>query len=106
MSARPTYPFKGNVNWYYQRIRPEFFHLNDVLFELKVNRAARRELLDAPDAYLAAQGIEGLAVEALKELDITKLNAAGGHPILGWTVILLLRYDKGDTHVHAAAEKR
>ena len=34
----------------------------------------------------------------LREVDIVKLNAAGGHPILGWTVILLLRMDRGDTH--------
>ena len=103
MSAYTPYPFKGNTNWYYKRIEPAAFHFNDVLFQLKIDRAARRALLDDPDAYLTAHEVSGLAAEGLRELDINKLNDAGGHPILGWTVLLLLRYDKGDTHVHAAA---
>jgi hypothetical protein len=99
--AYPPYPFKGQQHWFYQRIEPQAFHFNEVLFALKIDRAARRALLDDPDRFIAEQGLSEAEGAGLKTLDIATLNAAGSHPILGWTVLLLLRFDKGDTHGHA-----
>jgi hypothetical protein len=97
MSAtRTPYPFKGNQFWFYRRIEPEYFHFNEVLYELKADAAARRSLLDDPEAFFRHYELGEQEAEALRENKITKYVAAGGHPILAWTVVLLLRYDKGD----------
>ncbi len=103
MSSSPAkpykpYPFKGRQNWFYNRIEPSYFHLNEVLFDMKSDRAMRLAFLADPDGFGKEHGLGPAEVEALREVDIVKLNAAGGHPILGWTVILLLRMDRGDTH--------
>ena len=97
-TARKPYPFKGQQNWFYNRIAPADFHLNEVMFDMKSDRAMRLAFIADPDAFGAEHQLDAAAVEALREVDINKLNAAGGHPILGWTVILLLRMDRGDTH--------
>lgn len=96
--SRKPYPFKGQQNWFYNRIEPQHFHLNEVLFDLKSDRAMRLEFIADPDAFATKHELDAAALEALREVDIHQLNAAGGHPILGWTVILLIRMDRGDTH--------
>jgi hypothetical protein len=99
---RKPYPFKGQQNWFYNRIEPAHFHLNEVMFDMKSERALRLEFIADPAAFGRKHQLKDDAVEALRDNDIHKLNAAGGHPILGWTVILLLRMDRGDTHGPAA----
>ena len=97
MSAtRTPYPFKGNQFWFYRRIEPQAFHFNEVLFELKADAGLRRAMLDDPDGFFRQHELGEREAEALRENDIVKYVAAGGHPILAWTVVLLLRYDKGD----------
>lgn len=96
--TRKPYPFKGQQYWFYQRIEPAHFHLNEVLFDMKSDRQMRLEFLADPEAFAQKHQLERGALEGLRDVDIVKLNAAGGHPILGWTVILLLRMDRGDTH--------
>lgn len=94
--TRAPYPFKGNQFWFYRRIEPEHFYFNEVLYELKADAALRRALLDDPDAFFRRYDLGENQATALRENDIVKHVAAGGHPILAWTVVLLLRYDKGD----------
>jgi|GEM_PF-2777873 hypothetical protein len=96
MKTRTPYPFKGTKHWFYRRIEPEHFHFNEVLYELKVEAQARRAFLADPDGFCAAHELKPQEAEALKENDIARYVAAGGHPILAWTVVLLLRYDKGE----------
>jgi hypothetical protein len=103
---RKPYPFKGQQNWFYNRIEPAHFHLNEVLFDMKSDRQMRLAFIADPEAFGRTHELGADAVEALREVDIQKLNAAGGHPILGWTVILLLRMDRGDTHGPAPASER
>ncbi len=97
-TTRKPYPFKGQQHWFYNRIEPAHFHLNEVMFEMKSDRPMRLAFIADPDAFAKKYELKADALEALREVDIHKLNAAGGHPILGWTVILLLRMDRGDTH--------
>jgi hypothetical protein len=97
-ATRQPYPFKGQKNWFYKRIEPQAFHLNEVLFSLKSDRALRLGFLADPEGFGAEHRLDPDAVAALRDRDIHRLNAAGGHPIVGWTVILLLRMDSGDTH--------
>lgn len=94
--TRTPYPFKGTKHWFYRRIEPQYFHFNEVLYELKANADVRQELLLDPDAFCNKHGLSPQEAKALKENDIAQYVAAGGHPILAWTVVLLLRYDKGD----------
>ena len=80
-TGRKPYPFKGQQNWFYNRIEPQHFHLNEVLFDLKSDRAMRLEFIADPAAFGAKHQLSAADVEALREVDIVKLNAAGGHPI-------------------------
>ena len=97
MMPREPFPFKGDTHLFYRRIEPEHFSFNGVLYELRTQPERRRELLDDPDGFAAARGLDPRAVRALYDNDIARVVECGGHPILGWTVILLLRFDRGDT---------
>ncbi len=97
MTPREPFPFKGDTHLFYRRIEPEYFGFNRALYELRTEPQKRRELLDDPDAFATARGLDRRAVRALCDNDIASVVECGGHPILGWTVILLLRFDRGDT---------
>ncbi len=96
-AARPKFPFRGTTHLFYKRIEPEHFDLNALLYELKLDAQKRTALLADPRAFAAAHGADEAAMQALYDNDILALVARGGHPIIGWTVILLLRYQRGDT---------
>lgn len=89
----PPFPFKGSGYAFYKRIEPRAFRLNQVLWELRIDPQARLALLRDPDEFAAVHALAPDEADALREQDIVKLNAAGGHAILGWGVILLLRFD-------------
>ena len=95
--SRPRFPFKGDRHLFYRRIEPEHFAFNGALYELRTDPQKRRALLEDPDGFAAQRGLDPRAVRALYDNDIAQVVERGGHPILGWTVILLLRFDRGDT---------
>jgi hypothetical protein len=98
---RERFAFQGRTNLFYKRIEPEHFALNAVLYELKQNGAKRHQLLADPAAFATTHGVDPAAMQALYDNDIAALVERGGHPIIGWTVILLLRFERGDTTAHA-----
>lgn len=93
---RARYPFKGNRHLFYKRIEPPDFAFNHVLYALRTQPALRIALLADPDAFAAQHAMDPRGIRALYDNDIAAAVAAGAHPIIGWTVILLLRYDRGD----------
>lgn len=94
--SRTRFPFKGQTHLFYRRIEPRNFALNHLLYELRTEPELRGALLADPDAFAAAHDADSRAIRALYDNDIAAAVACGAHPIIGWTVILLLRQLRGD----------
>jgi hypothetical protein len=96
-TKRPKYggfQFKGEGFEFYKFPEPGSFNFNNMLIRMRADKGLRARFMSDPAAVGAECSIRPEQADALASLKIERVSGTGGHPIIGWTVILLLQMDK------------
>jgi hypothetical protein len=90
----PTAIDRGNGGYaYYRPPEPESYNLNRLLYNLRMNPAERKRLVENLDAVAAEYQLRPDEVTALKTLEPLAVARAGGHPIAAWVAVQTVAAD-------------
>jgi Aromatic-ring-opening dioxygenase LigAB, LigA subunit len=70
------------------------FQLNKLLYQVRMNDAIRKRFIEDPDSVIAQYELSPDEIAAVKELDVNRLSAAGGHPLLAFMARFNVEHDR------------
>ena len=79
---------------HYRHPTARAFHLNKLLYRVRMDDALRHRFIDDPDAVIGEYELSPDEVAAVKVLDVNRLSALGAHPLLGFMARFNVEHDR------------